>query len=261
MVAHRRKSSGDFADDGVLGSRAFTGIARAVWHLSRDPDDKSRRLLLPGKNNLTPEGDGLAFRIEGNPGRIVWEDGPVRMTADDAQFAEARVAAQKRKPGPAGNARRKAADWLCQELTTGPKAVADLKVGAESAGHKWRTVERAADDLCVVSDRTGFAGGAVWRLPETQAVDGDAQSRQDNPDGSRPALQEGENLATWRECENPQKTPDSTTTPAIPATPPESGEAVAKSKPKSRRRRKAAPTEPELAAVMTADSSDPSEAG
>ena len=65
VVAHRRKSAGSIADDLALGSRAFTGIARAVWHLTRDPDDKARRLLLPGKNNLAREGDGLAFSISG----------------------------------------------------------------------------------------------------------------------------------------------------------------------------------------------------
>jgi hypothetical protein len=54
VVAHRRKSPGPIADDLALGSRAFTGIARAVWHLSRDPENKARRLLLPGKCNLVP---------------------------------------------------------------------------------------------------------------------------------------------------------------------------------------------------------------
>ena len=46
IVAHRRKTGGNIADDLALGSRAFTGIARSVWHLTRDSDDKSRRLLL-----------------------------------------------------------------------------------------------------------------------------------------------------------------------------------------------------------------------
>lgn len=49
VVAHRRKNGGSHADDLALGSRAFTGIARVVWHLSRDTENKSRRLLLPGK--------------------------------------------------------------------------------------------------------------------------------------------------------------------------------------------------------------------
>lgn len=69
VVAHRRKSPGSIADDLALGSRAFTGIARAVWHLTRDHENKARRLLLPGKNNLAREGDGLAFSIIGDPWR------------------------------------------------------------------------------------------------------------------------------------------------------------------------------------------------
>jgi putative DNA primase/helicase len=83
IVAHRRKSRSGSADDSALGSRAFTGIARATWHLSRDPNDKSRRLLLPGKNNLADAHSGLAFRIGGIPPRIEWEPDPIGMHADD----------------------------------------------------------------------------------------------------------------------------------------------------------------------------------
>jgi len=36
LVAHRRKSPGGTAADQALGSRAFTGVARAVWQLTRD---------------------------------------------------------------------------------------------------------------------------------------------------------------------------------------------------------------------------------
>ncbi|HRQ74695.1 MAG TPA: AAA family ATPase [Phycisphaerales bacterium] len=88
IVAHRRKSVGAIADDLAIGSRAFTGIARAVWHLTRDPNDKNRRLLLSGKNNLAPEGTGLAFDIGGIPAAISWESSPVTMCADDALAAE-----------------------------------------------------------------------------------------------------------------------------------------------------------------------------
>jgi len=61
IVAHRRKSDGDVADDLAMGSRAFTGIARAVWHLSRERVNPARRLLLSGKMNLSAESSGLAF--------------------------------------------------------------------------------------------------------------------------------------------------------------------------------------------------------
>lgn len=231
MVAHRRKSSGDFADDSVLGSRAFTGIARAVWHLSRDPDDPKRRLLLPGKNNLTAEGDGLAFRLEGQPtGRIVWENGPVAMTADDAQLAEARSAAAKRKPGPRADARQQAAQWLGEALADGPRTPTELEVDAEKHGHKWRTVQRAAVDLDVVRHRSEFGGGMLWYLPGQQPC-------QDRPASPCQDPQGAENLASWQDCENKGETPDSPLGTDAPAKMPNSPESV-KTRPPTKRNRK-----------------------
>ena len=83
VVAHVRKALSQHADDMAMGSRAFTGIARAVWHLSRDLNDKNRRLLLPGKRNLTEQPAGLAFTIAGDPPALCWERDPVEQTADD----------------------------------------------------------------------------------------------------------------------------------------------------------------------------------
>ncbi len=201
MVAHRRKGSGDFADDSALGSRAFTGIARAVWHLSRDPDDKNRRLLLPGKNNLTAEGDGLAFRLEGQPiGRLVWEDGPVAMTADDAQLAESRSAAEKRKPGPRADARQGAANWLGEALANGPRTPAQLQEEAKRSNFGWRTIQNAAGDLGIERERTGFGGGTLWCLPNQQP------RLDDTPPFAHDPLTP-ENSASMRECENKGKTP------------------------------------------------------
>jgi RecA-family ATPase len=111
VVAHRRKSTGDSADDLALGSRAFTAIARAVWHLSRDGKDKARRLLLPGKNNLAIEGGGLAFTITGAPPALAWERDPVSMSADEALAVENDDKADS-ESGPEPEARNQAADWL-----------------------------------------------------------------------------------------------------------------------------------------------------
>lgn len=46
LVAHTRKDSSGSPDDLVLGSRAFSGLARSVVHVVRDADDDERRLLL-----------------------------------------------------------------------------------------------------------------------------------------------------------------------------------------------------------------------
>ena len=174
VVAHRRKSSGSSADDLALGSRAFTGIARAVWHLSRDKENKVRRLLLPGKNNLVADGNGLAFTICGDPPVIVWEHDPVTMSADDALAIE--NGEKHGKPGPEPEAMTQAAEWLRGELADqSTHQVADLKQEAKAAGLNWRSVQRASAHLKVKVSRQGFGGPCTWQLPSAttiQAQDG-----------------------------------------------------------------------------------------
>ena len=201
IVAHRRKAGGDHADDLALGSRAFTGIARACWHLSRDPDNKRRRLLLPGKNNLAAEGDGLAFDIAGDPPSIRWESAAVTMSADDALAAE--NAAEDAKPGPEPEARDEAAEWLRDELADlAEHPVAALRENATAAGLAWRTIQRAKAVIGALSHRASFGGGYVWRLPKPAAPNDAATVRATFT----------ENETTWHpgtQGENQGKTPDS----------------------------------------------------
>jgi putative DNA primase/helicase len=177
VVAHRRKSAGNIADDLALGSRAFTGIARAVWHLTRDSENKARRLLLPGKNNLAREGDGLAFTIAGDPPAIAWERKPVQMSADDALAIENDGGhKEEAKPGPEPQARKAAEDWLRKLLAGGEVPAAKVKEEAKAAGMNFRTVQRAADELGVIREKNTFNGGWQWRFPKP----GTATNEDDN---------------------------------------------------------------------------------
>lgn len=159
IVAHRRKSSGTIADDLAIGSRAFTGIARAVWHLTRDSEDKRRRLLLSGKNNLASEGTGLAFDIGGIPPAIQWEANPIDMRADDALAAES-------DSGGDGSSLGEATDFLRAELADGRKAGKDVKATAKAAGISSRTLDRARARLGVVVAPDGYRGPWTWALPQ-----------------------------------------------------------------------------------------------
>ncbi|OHB70152.1 MAG: hypothetical protein A2V70_14830 [Planctomycetes bacterium RBG_13_63_9] len=168
VVAHRRKSAGSIADDLALGSRAFTGIARAVWHLSRDSENKSRRLLLPGKNNLAREGDGLAFSIVGEPARISWEREPVAMCADDALEVESQ--ARKQKPGPDAEAHDAASAWLRAALAAGARPARELADEWKNGrGGSERTLKRAKQSLGVVSFRMEVPGPWWCRLSDKGA--------------------------------------------------------------------------------------------
>jgi len=192
VVAHRRKSAGSIADDLALGSRAFTGIARAVWHLTRDTENKNRRLLLPGKNNLAPEGNGLAFAIVGDPPAVAWEHDPVAMSADDALAAENNAGGES-KPGPEPEARSQAAEWLRELLKAGPMESAKIKEEGTAAGYAWRTLHRAKDELGIRPYRERFGGSWMWKLPDAPA----ALSCQ--------PTQEKGNLASWHDSKNPSK--------------------------------------------------------
>ena len=158
IVAHRRKSAGGSADDTALGSRAFTGLARAVWHLSRDPDDAPRRLWLPGKNNLAVEPDGLAFRILGDPASVHWEPEALSMSADDALSRE-------RGDDGERSAIDEAVAWLEQHLDECGRPAKKIKDDARKDGIADRTLHRAAKKLRVVKEPDGFGGPWRWRMP------------------------------------------------------------------------------------------------
>ncbi|MCU0864336.1 MAG: AAA family ATPase [Planctomycetes bacterium] len=164
VVMHRRKGTADRADDLLLGSVGFAGIARSVWHVIKDPKNPARRLMLCGKQNLSAEGDGLAFRIEngGSVGRLVWESAPVRMSADEALWSEQTI--RESKPGPAPERREEAELWLRDVLAAGPVDAKDVRELAAATDHSWRTVQRASGSVGVQRTKR-FDGGWTWGLP------------------------------------------------------------------------------------------------
>lgn len=164
VVVHRRKGASRSADEMAMGSRAFVGLARTVWHLSKDQENPRRRLFLCGKNNLAVEGLGLAFEIGGDPARIWWEKDPVDMTADDAAAADAEPN-DRRKPGPDAVSRNAAKDWLVQLLFAGAMESNKVKESATAAGYSWATIRRSQGDLGIVPAKRHFASGWWWELP------------------------------------------------------------------------------------------------
>lgn len=163
LVCHTRKALASFADDTALGSRAFVGLARSVLHLTADDNDRDRKLLLPGKCNLSASPPGLAFRIVGEPARIEWEPEPLEgFHADDAMTPGEKEPSR----GPAPTTRDAATDWLADLLKDGPVAVDEIKKQAKDAGLAWRTIRRANEVLGIVPRKRTFAGGWEWALPE-----------------------------------------------------------------------------------------------
>lgn len=170
VVAHTRKAVAANADDMAMGSRAFTGLARSVLHLMIDPDDptKRRRLLLPGKNNLTERPPGLAFDI--GPGEVEdrpcvrWQEWEVTITADEAVNREPLHDCKNRTE------RDEAADWLRQILADGPRPAKEVReLAKESEGIAPRTLDRAKKTASVEAYRPENPGTWYWRLQGTGA--------------------------------------------------------------------------------------------
>lgn len=188
-VTHLRKGEGA-AIYRTMGSLAFVAAARACWIVADDPADRRRRLMLPTKNNLAPDVQGLAFRIEPHGANerpaVCWEAGAITVSADDAM-------APKRGPKP--DVRDEAAKWLREQLRTGSALAKDLIEMGDHAGFTKRTLQRAYRDLGGTANRDGFGGPVRWSLPIRATNDANS------PCGS----QRGVNGTTWRECENPEE--------------------------------------------------------
>lgn len=157
IVAHKRKSSGSYADDTVMGSRAFTAIARTVFHLSPDNENKERRLFLPGKSNIAATAKGLAFTLSGDPAAVNWEPDPIDMTADDAMAMEGH--------DNDVSAVDEAMSWLENALAAGPRSGKEIQDASRVDGIANRTLRRAKDKLNITCGPDGYGGPWVWRLP------------------------------------------------------------------------------------------------
>jgi len=164
-VSHLRKSGG-LAVHQAVGSLAYTAAARAVWCLTRDPQNPERRLLLPVKMNLARDVTGLAFTLEQTPDavcgcpQLAWESGSVTMTADDILNPE------DKKPGPPPVERDEAREWLCIALSNGPRSAEELFEEAEAVGISKATLKRAKEELrgVIKASKTGFQGPWTWGL-------------------------------------------------------------------------------------------------
>jgi putative DNA primase/helicase len=179
LVTHLSKGQSEKALKRIMGSVAYTAAARSVWMVVKDPEDNDRRLFLPVKCNLAPEPKGLAYSVEGEPGRVVWDRTPLDIHADD-------ILAFKKPPGRPSE-RQRAADWMKSYLADGPKPSEQVvedgnKALAINRNLKWwrESVfkKKIGGTPCHAPE---FRGGWIWELP-TQESQGTQESQDDCPE-------------------------------------------------------------------------------
>jgi hypothetical protein len=145
---------------------AFVAASRTAWLVSRDPHNAHRRLLLPVKNNLTADTNGLAYTIESRgPGRtavVCWSEDTLDMSADDALTRPALARDESLRE------RSQAEAWLREFLAGGPQPASEVRNAAAAHGFSYATLRRAFRDVGGEAIREGNQGLKprwVWRLP------------------------------------------------------------------------------------------------
>jgi AAA domain len=168
-ITHPPKGTGTTAINRFIGSIAFVAAARAAFMVTRDPDDETRRLFLPVKNNLAPLGKGLAFRLEQRlvadgilGSSVAWETETVTITADQA-LAATDVAREG-----AASPRTEAEEYLRDKLSAGRVPVEDVNEHARALGIAQRTLARARKALGIRAVKDGFGGGWLLAMPDEE---------------------------------------------------------------------------------------------
>lgn len=180
LMHHNKSDSGDLSRS-LMGSRAFSAVARSVHSVIQDGSDESGRSRLFGtwKNNLGRDDlPSLAFTIEGvkidHPGRevhtsrIVWGD-EVSVSIQEMQ----RRATEQQRPK---SQTELAGEWLTAYLEGQPGLQCDgeqVRRAAAQAGFPESTLKTAKTRCGVQSTRAGVGKkGSVWYLPgaEVQGV-------------------------------------------------------------------------------------------
>ncbi|NJI61137.1 AAA family ATPase [Microbacterium oxydans] len=175
-LIHHNKSGSTDPLQLIMGSKAFTAVARSVHTVVIDPDDEEeeRKLFGTPKNNLGRTNlPTLSFTIastaidtdEGTAwtGRLVW----------GAEVSES-ISAVMERSGAENTDRtalKEAADWLHDFLSmTGVVGSARVKEEGRKAGHSESALKRARHRIKAETRSEGFPRTTYWYLPGEESV-------------------------------------------------------------------------------------------
>ena len=159
-IAHLRKNEGD-AIYRAAGSMGFVASARAVWSVSRDPENPSRHLLLPVKNNVGPAACGLAYTIQ--------PTGPLAAPALLWDATPLAAKPERKRSAPPSAERVEARQWLRQALANAPRPATDVIEEGQQHGFLRRTLQRAFHELDGHTAKRGLHQGWWWSLADQSA--------------------------------------------------------------------------------------------
>jgi hypothetical protein len=164
-IRHLNKRAGDDAIYRGGGSIGFTGVARSVLAVGRDPDDHDRIILAPIKLNVARRPPSLAYRIVADgdyePAHIAW-DGTSDRTAEDLIGRTRDEAPGHSKTADLSVAIRELLETSGGSMPAG-EACKALKADGFELGSR-DNLKRARVQAGVDSTKASFDGGWVWTL-------------------------------------------------------------------------------------------------
>jgi hypothetical protein len=173
-IIHLNKTGSVDILDRVMGSKAFTAVARAVCAVVPDPDDEAghRRLFGVPKNNLgRSDLPSIRFTVQG--ALVETLDGPsetaIAVLGDETETS---IHEAMERSGEDADVRTQVADcktWLREYLTENSHSDSrDVKRAAASQGFSESTLRWARKSLrVVVTNLSTSPRRTVWSLPES----------------------------------------------------------------------------------------------
>ncbi|WP_214365629.1 AAA family ATPase [Pseudonocardia sp. H11422] len=174
LVHFGKRDSGDTGKL-ILGSIAWSQVARSVLAVARDEDDGTV-VLSATKANLAP-GDTASLRIRLVNASVDTDDGEVTSVGCAEIIGETDVDARELlAAAPADPEERTELDearaWLEEYLTVEGKTLSKaVKAAARAADIAERTLHRARKSLGVVSAGEGYPRQSYWSLPGGRVMD------------------------------------------------------------------------------------------
>lgn len=181
-LCHFGKRDGNDTGKLILGSIAWSQVARSVLSVAKD-DDSGNLVVTNTKGNLAPRIRSMEAVIES--ATVATDDGPadvgvLRWLGESDRDARDLLAGPEATDA---EDRTEAEAWLEDYLTEhGRSPAKSVKADARKAGISEATIKRAAKSLGVVYDVAGFPRTSHWSLP-MQSAQSDHGSPTHEPTG------------------------------------------------------------------------------
>ncbi|WP_082033883.1 AAA family ATPase [Pseudomonas sp. PI1] len=167
-ISHFAKgTAGGSPAERVVGSQAFSALARTVLVAAKQ-EDSDLRVLARAKSNISVDEGGVSYTIE--PATIESEHGPIETTrvlwGDKIDGTAREILGDVESTGD-DNERSEldeACDFLRDLLAAGPVPTKQVKADADGAGHAWATVRRAQKVIGAEAKKQGMGSGWCWQL-------------------------------------------------------------------------------------------------